>query len=287
MTDGIFDLLTAILVLGIVVAIAFGFILPLMDGVDLYLDSSNTDKSMGNVSTTYETLNNISDADLEAQEDMGIYYSDFVAESVYNVETRKRYSYEELVLLLAVQDSRMDEPKGLNVRNLIANGILMGNTYNQCNLNELGQHIDMAFKGDKVLQTAKYYSKNPTDLITENYSIAPDEKNVGTLDFSGDYLADINAVCRIMSVSDLAAENALVLKKRPKDYFIEYHFAIPDDNEFLVDLGDSSYLKNWDDEHFYMVHVDKDISSVDKNKDTLYIYRKYLTEVKNKVKGGN
>lgn len=287
MTDGIFDLLTAILVLGIVVAIAFGFILPLVDGDNLYLDSSYTDKGIGSVSTNYETLYNISDEDLEAQEDMGIYYSDFVAESVYNVETRKRYSYEELVLLLAVQDSRMDAPKGLNVRNLIANGILMGNTYNQSNINEIGVNTNILFKGDKVLQTAKYYSKNPTDLITENYSTEPDKKNVGTLDFSGDYLADINAVCRIMSVSNLATENALILKDRPKDYFIEYHFAIPDDNEFLVALGDSRYLKNWDDEHLYMVHVDNDISNVDKNKDTLYIYRKYLTEVKNKVKGGN
>lgn len=281
MTDGIFDLLTAILVLGIVVAIAFGFILPLVDGDNLYLDSSYTDKGMGEVSTEYETLYNISDADLEAQEDMGIYYSDFVAESIYNVETRKRYSYEELVLLLAVQDSRMDEPKGLNVRNLINNGILMGNTYNQSNVNEL------LFTGDKVLQTAKYYSKNPTDLITGNYSTAPDKKNVGTLDFSGDYLADINEVCRIMSVSDLAAENALILKERPKDYFIEYHFAIPDDNKYVKKIGNSNYLKNWDDEELYMVHVDRDISTVDKNRDTLYIYRKYLTEVKNKVKGGN
>lgn len=284
MTDGIFDLLTAILVLGIVVAIAFGFILPLADGENLYLESSYTDKGIGSVVSNYETAKNISNNDLDAQEDMGIYYSDFVAESIYNVETRKRYSYEELVLLLAVQDSRMDDPKGLNVRNLINNGVLMGNSYNQSNLNEV------IVVGDKVLQTAKYYSKNGTDLVTGYYSTAPDEENVGTLDFSGDYLGDINAVCRIMSISSLAAETADKLndiKIRPKDYFIEYHFAVPDDNEFVQDLGNSKYLKNWDDEEMYMVHVDKDVSKVDKNKDTLYIYRKYLTEIKKKVKGGD
>lgn len=281
MIDGVLDLLSAILILAIVVAIAFGFILPLAEGDYLYLDSSYSDKGIGIVSGNYEVETNISNADLQAQKEMGIYYSDFVAENRYKVETRKRYSYDELVLLLAVQDSRMDDPKGLNVRNLVNNGVLIGNSYNQSNLNEV------LITGDKVLQTAKYYSKNNTDLVTGNYSIEPNKENVGTLDFSGDYMGDVNAVCRIMSISNLASDNAIDLKNKPKNYFIEYHFAVPDDNEYVEDIGNSNYLKNWDDEDMYMVHVDKDFGVVDKNKDTLYIYRKYLTEVKNKVKGGN
>ena len=281
MIDGVLDLLSAILILAIVVAIAFGFILPLAEGDYLYLDSSYNDKAIGSVSGNYEVDKNISNADLQAQKDMGIYYSDFVAENRYGVETRKRYSYDELVLLLAVQDSRMDDPKGLNIRNLVKNGVLIGNTYNQSNLNEV------IMTGDKALQTAKYYSINNTDLITGNYSTDPTKKNVGTLDFSGDYLGDINDVCRIMSISDLASDNAIDLKEKPKNYFIEYHFAVPDDNKYVKKIGNSNYLKNWDDEEMYMVHVDKDFGVVDKNKDTLYIYRKYLTEVKNKVKGGN
>jgi hypothetical protein len=281
MIDGILDLLSAILILAIVVAIAFGFILPLAEGDYLYLDSSYNDKAIGSVSGNYEVDKNISNADLQAQKDMGIYYSDFVAENRYGVETRKRYSYDELVLLLAVQDSRMDDPKGLNIRNLVKNGVLIGNTYNQSNLNEV------IMTGDKALQTAKYYSINNTDLITGNYSTDPTKKNVGTLDFSGDYLGDINDVCRIMSISDLASDNAIDLKEKPKNYFIEYHFAVPDDNKYVKKIGNSNYLKNWDDEEMYMVHVDNDFGVVDKNKDTLYIYRKYLTEVKNKVKGGN
>lgn len=281
MMDGILDLLSAILILAIVVAIAFGFILPLAEGDYLYLDSSYNDKAIGSVSGNYEVDKNISNADLQAQKDMGIYYSDFVAENRYGVETRKRYSYDELVLLLAVQDSRMDDPKGLNIRNLVKNGVLIGNTYNQSNLNEV------IMTGDKALQTAKYYSINNTDLITGNYSTDPTKKNVGTLDFSGDYLGDINDVCRIMSISDLASDNAIDLKEKPKNYFIEYHFAVPDDNKYVKKIGNSNYLKNWDDEEMYMVHVDNDFGVVNKNKDTLYIYRKYLTEVKNKVKGGN
>ena len=281
MIDGILDLLSAILILAIVVAIAFGFILPLAEGDYLYLDSSYNDKAIGSVSGNYEVDKNISNADLQAQKDMGIYYSDFVAENRYGVETRKRYSYDELVLLLAVQDSRMDDPKGLNIRNLVKNGVLIGNTYNQSNLNEV------IMTGDKALQTAKYYSINNTDLITGNYSTDTTKKNVGTLDFSGDYLGDINDVCRIMSISDLASDNAIDLKEKPKNYFIEYHFAVPDDNKYVKKIGNSNYLKNWDDEEMYMVHVDNDFGVVDKNKDTLYIYRKYLTEVKNKVKGGN
>lgn len=281
MIDGILDLLSAILILAIVVAIAFGFILPLAEGDYLYLDSSYNDKAIGSVSGNYEVDKNISNADLQAQKDMGIYYSDFVAENRYGVETRKRYSYDELVLLLAVQDSRMDDPKGLNIRNLVKNGVLIGNTYNQSNLNEV------IMTGDKALQTAKYYSINNTDLITGNYSTDPTKKNVGTLDFSGDYLGDINDVCRIMSISDLASDNAIDLKEKPKNYFIEYHFAVPDDNKYVKKIGNSNYLKNWDDEEMYMVHVDNDFGVADKNKDTLYIYRKYLTEVKNKVKGGN
>ena len=281
MIDGVLDLLSAILILAIVVAIAFGFILPLAEGDYLYLDSSYNDKAIGSVSGNYEVDKNISNADLQAQKDMGIYYSDFVAENRYGVETRKRYSYDELVLLLAVQDSRMDDPKGLNIRNLVKNGVLIGNTYNQSNLNEV------IMTGDKALQTAKYYSINNTDLITGNYSTDPTKKNVGTLDFSGDYLGDINDVCRIMSISDLASDNAIDLKEKPKNYFIEYHFAVPDDNKYVKKIGNSNYLKNWDDEEMYMVHVDNDFGVADKNKDTLYIYRKYLTEVKNKVKGGN
>ena len=281
MIDGVLDLLSAILILAIVVAIAFGFILPLAGGDYLYLDSSYNDKAIGSVSGNYEVDKNISNADLQAQKEMGIYYSDFVAENRYGVETRKRYSYDELVLLLAVQDSRMDDPKGLNIRNLVKNGVLIGNTYNQSNLNEV------IITGDKALQTAKYYSINNTDLITGNYSTDPEKKNVGTLDFSGDYLGDINDVCRIMSISDLASDNAIDLKEKPKNYFIEYHFSVPDDNEYVKKIDDSNYLKNWDDEEMYMVHVDNDFGVVDKNKDTLYIYRKYLTEVKNKVKGGN
>lgn len=281
MIDGILDLLSAILVLGIVIAIAFGFIIPLAEGDNLFLDTSYNDKSIGFVSSNYDVDSNISDSDLQAQEDMGIYYSDFIAENRYNVQTRKRYSYDELVLLLAVQDSRMDDPKGLNIRNLVKNGVLIGNNYNQSNLNEV------IFVGDKALQTAKYYSKNNTDLITGVYSIEDGKENVGTLDFSGDYLGDINAVCRIMSISDLASDNANNLKEKSKDYFIEYHFAVPDDNEYVEDIGNSNYLKNWDDEEMYMVHVDNDFGVVDRNKDTLYIYRKYLTEVKDKVKGGN
>ena len=169
----------------------------------------------------------------------------------------------------------------LNIRNLVKNGVLIGNTYNQSNLNEV------IMTGDKALQTAKYYSINNTDLITGNYSTDPTKKNVGTLDFSGDYLGDINDVCRIMSISDLASDNAIDLKEKPKNYFIEYHFAVPDDNKYVKKIGNSNYLKNWDDEEMYMVHVDNDFGVADKNKDTLYIYRKYLTEVKNKVKGGN
>ena len=281
MVDGVLDLLSAILILAIVVAIAFGFILPLAEGDYLYLDSSYSDKGIGSVSGNYEVDSNISSNDLQAQKEMGIYYSDFVAENRYNVETRKKYSYDELVLLLAVQDSRMDDPKGLNIRNLVKNGVLIGNTYNQSNLNEV------IITGDKALQTAKYYSINNTDLITGNYSTESDKKNVGTLDFSGDYLGDINDVCRIMSISDLASDNAIDLKEKPKNYFIEYHFAVPDDNEYVKKIGNSNYLKNWDDKEMYMVHIDNDFGVVDKNKDTLYIYRKYLTEVKNKVKGGN
>ena len=95
MIDGITDLLTAILVLGIVVAIAFGFIIPLTQNDLMQYDSEYQDK--GILSTTAD-------------------YSDPDKLATMN---KRLYTFEEMVLLLYVQDEKMEEPKGINFRNMV------------------------------------------------------------------------------------------------------------------------------------------------------------------------
>ena len=95
MLDGILDLLSAILVLGIVVAVAFGFILPLTsEDVMQYSETFDYKAMVGNV----------------------IEYDN---PEQFDSITRRKYSYSELVLLLAVQDTRMGEPKAINMRDLV------------------------------------------------------------------------------------------------------------------------------------------------------------------------
>lgn len=95
MTDGMLDLLSAVLVLGIVVSIAFGFILPLVDNNYMNFDAQYEDKG---------ALNNI---------------IDYGNPDEYENLTKRMYTYEELMLLLAVQDSKMSGSNTINFRNLI------------------------------------------------------------------------------------------------------------------------------------------------------------------------
>jgi hypothetical protein len=91
MLDGIFDLLTAILVLGIVVAIAFGFILPLVNGDIMQYDANFEDKAV---------LNNV------------VEYDDL---DTFDNVLRRKYTYPELVLFMYVQDTRMGEPNKIDL----------------------------------------------------------------------------------------------------------------------------------------------------------------------------
>ena len=92
MVDGILDLLTAILVLGIVVAIAFGFIIPLVNGDVMQYDADYEDKAVLNNVVEYD--------DLDTYEDV----------------LQRKYTYPELVLFMYVQDTRMGEPNKIDLK---------------------------------------------------------------------------------------------------------------------------------------------------------------------------
>ena len=91
MVDGILDLLTAILVLGIVVAIAFGFIIPLVNGDVMQYNANYEDKAV---------LNNV------------VEYDD---SDTYENVLRRKYTYPELLLFMYVQDTRMGEPNKIDL----------------------------------------------------------------------------------------------------------------------------------------------------------------------------
>ena len=126
MTDGILDLLAAILVLGIVLAIAFGFIIPLTSNDLMQYDTKYEDKAILNDITDYSDSDNFD----------GI--------------SRRMYSYEELVLLFAVQDNRMEEPKEISLRNLVTEKDLSNKSFNKTNLNTIKTPTDKDKKADKM-----------------------------------------------------------------------------------------------------------------------------------------
>lgn len=137
MIDGIFDLLTAILVLGIVVAIAFGFIIPLVNDDVMQYDANFEDKAV---------LNNVVEYDNP--------------DTLENVTYRK-YTYPELVLFMYVQDTRMGEPNKIDLGCLrtskgITDGTLAGFAKN-------GDYIITIGEGDNKSTAA--YSEEKVEFV--------------------------------------------------------------------------------------------------------------------------
>lgn len=178
MLDGILDLLAAILVMGIVFVIAFSFILPLTNAEFMQLDSGYEDKgAMTNV-------------------------LDYADSEEFEKVTKRMYTYEELMLLLSVQDSKMAEPKAINMRNLVTsvdlsysgygtNTALTGKSHGMLNINLI--YAEPATYGTtrEILNKDEVY--NGLMRYAENHYIAegnkeksevlgyPAEDNVGNM----------------------------------------------------------------------------------------------------------
>lgn len=242
MVDGILDLLSAILVLGIVVAIAFGFIVPLVGEDVMQYSETTEDKALvGNV----------------------INYDD---PDMFDDINKRYYSYPELVMVMAVQTSRMEEPKSINLRDLVEKTQMYTEANDNTDINTDGGIRDNA---NGYLGYGLYiYAENGRG--TEALGDVGGGPNVGTVKFTETYPLEVDGMAAVLSKREnvfvkvdnknLREENILIYeedginkgKVAGRRYYLKYHYALPDDNTSIVNAG---YSAKFDDEEMYMVHI--------------------------------
>lgn len=281
MTDGILDLLTAILVLGIVVAICFGFILPLTNSEKMGFDSQYQDKGAMNGAIDY-----------------GVVDTENIA------LTQRMYTYEEMLLLLSVQDSRMESPKVINIRNLMTSSDMSYSGYNTAkypgngkanalkDINEIG--IDITDEAQRaILRYAEYpmvSGGSGENSFLSGTLASQTEPNVGNLIISDtfkltkdDIITELNgaewnnaqyngevpvdryndrfrlADRSVDSLTYNRTDGASITEPDPDDnkryknriYYISHHFAIPDDSNYMS----ATYKRNDDEKAAFFVEI--------------------------------
>ena len=260
MVDGILDLLTAILVLGVVLAIAFGFILPLSNNDLMQYNSSYNDKAMMSETTIYDP-------------------ESFTSESI------KKYSYEEMVLLLAVQDNRMDEPKTLNLRNMIK--FIDLSVYDNMSNNLLD--INNIYNLDYVANAIAMGGENHGAIVEGSFK-SPSKENVGNILFTSDYTQLVtDNIADYMNQEDILKkpkpDDPIAIKKyksyndaKNDEYYITYLYAIPDDMRIVK--NNQNLQANFDDKDTYMVQ------SVNKDSEEKY-YNHFIKPIKESLNASN
>lgn len=272
MLDGILDLLAAILVLGLVVAIAFGFIVPLTNGEIMQFDAKYEDKAvLNNEVVEYDN-------------------PDVLTSSYENIQKRK-YSYEELVLLLSVQDSRMNKPNAINIRNLVTGYDLHSNPLININKNKNLNALLPTNPTDKVLQTIQFYAENPTEIVEMSYS---NEPNLGIIRVDEEYPLIVDEMAAFLTQSNLAGKFTDrskwsekqqnlgdVLQNTDKKYYITYNFAIPDDSEYIKNK--TEYKNLYNNEAVYMVQIEGNWQPTTNPVDTYKIYQDYVNTIRQNI----
>lgn len=315
MTDGILDLLTAILVLGVVVAICFGFILPLTDSQYMGYDSQYEDK--GAMSALLDNgMINTSDSNI----------------------TRRMYTYEEMLLLLSVQDARMESPKVINIRNLMTSSDMSYSGYNTAKYpgsgktNALSDINDMPLDiTDEAQRAIIRYAENhmETGSNGENSMLmgtlaSQTEPNVGNLVISDtfkltkDYvITELNgaernnaqyngeaAVDRYNDTFRLAdrrrniigynvIDGSGITKPDPdldndvinenRIYYISHHFTVADDSNYMTD----AYKRSDDEQAAFFVEIQGPFLREGRIKevDTYGEYQEYLRLYRATIEG--
>lgn len=265
MLDGILDLLSSILVLGVVVAIAFGFIVPLVGEDVMQYSEIYEDKALvGNV----------------------INYDD---PEMFDTINKRYYSYPELVMVMAVQTSRMEDPKAINLRDLVEGTQMYTASNDNTDINidngirenangymgyslyvfaENGRGTDaLGGTGDKPnVGTVKFTETYPLEV--DNFASLLSKRNLlGTVksqnmvrvkeNLNGNFNAD--GTPNLSDDSPFLEENITIYtdgldkgKIAGRRYYLKYHYALPDDNTSIVNAG---YDATFDDEEMYMVHI--------------------------------
>lgn len=239
MTDGMLDFLGMVILLGVVLAVAFGFILPLSNEDVMQYNSQYNDKAELGILETYENP--------EEYERMSRHY----------------YTYEELVLLYAVQDSRVEEPKSLSLRNLVGlenssikfNDYVYGNHSSDTDNNKANGLNDLYSKSN-MLQTIGLYAENAGGIIAGAYSPVRKDgrKNIGFVKFTEDYGITVDNFAKSLSkVGNLTKSGGFDTDLRPEGgnnkYFIEYQFAMP--------YNDSKIKKDIYNKGMFVIHTDE------------------------------
>lgn len=312
MTDGVLDLLAAILVLGVVVAICFGFILPLTDSDYMGYEGQYQDKG---------AMNTAVDLAFQDSEDLTAFC--------------RMYTYEEMLLLLSVQDARMESPKIINIRNLMTSADMSysgyaTNTANSGKTNALKDINDMGLDiTDEAQRAIIRYAENPMETGSDGENsmlmgtlASQTEPNVGNLVISDtfkltkDYvITELNgaernnaqyngeaAVDRYNDTFRLAdrrnnaigynvIDGSAITKPDPTEdktyanriYFISHHFAIPDDSPYMT----ADYKRSDDEKAAFFVEVKGPFmrNNSIKNIDTYAEYQDYLSLYRSTIKG--
>lgn len=311
MLDGILDLLSAILVMGIVFAIAFSFILPLTNIEFMQFDSKYEDKG---------AMTNMMD------------YGD---KDEFEKVTKRLYTYEELLLLLSVQDSKMAEPKNINLRNLITSVDLSysgygdnragdGEDYGELNLNLIYANPATYGTTREILNQDEVY--NAVIRYADNHYVVegnaeraellgyPADLNIGVFGLSDTFSLTVSKIVQDMNGSEYPNLNTGMMysemgtrlsplsnvttpstELRPTDYdvkriyHIQHHFALPADNEFLAHNDVEDFKRIDDEEAAYYVEVEGVFPRKNTNTDidTYSEYQNYLNLLRETMKENN
>ena len=273
MLDGILDLLSSILVLGVVVAIAFGFIVPLVsDDVMQYSEIYEDKALVGNV----------------------INYDD---PEMFDDINKRYYTYPELVMVMAVQTGRMEDPKAINLRDLVEKTQMYTAANDNTDINTDNGIRDNAngYMGYSLYVFAE--NGRGTDALGDT----GDKPNVGTVKFTETYPLEVDNFASLLSKrtnvrvvvdgNSLLEENILVHEEGNNEgkiagrrYYLKYHYALPDDNTSIVNAG---YDATFDDEEMYMVHIYDENDTKIKNKcpsgDTGEYYQNRINDLRRDI----
>lgn len=295
MVDGVLDLLTAILILGIVLSIAFGFILPLTRTEVMQYDTQYTDKG-----AIYET----------GREGLYTGYEDTIGVDAELPDTRY-YTYEELMLLIDIQDDRLESPTVLSIRNLA--GTVGNNATASSNISDvyLGVNPD---KTKEVVQRnidngdSLNYLFEKADIDSFFRALLMSADNHGYVDVEGDYQVGYgNQGFITLGTGVFKEEKADIAKyfgrvrdllntnntgnyfvnihnpvKNNRIYAIKYHFLIPDDSIYIKDggkrIGGDSLTRTYDEDNMWWVEVKGTFRG--KEVDTFSDYQEFLRKAR-------
>ena len=310
-TDGITDLLLGVLILGVTLAVAFGFIIPLVNSDFMEYTSDYEDKGVS------ANIQNISERILISDMNEQAYYKstnsttnflyidespDALTGADLYATLERVYTYQELMLLLAVQDSSMPQPNTLSMRNLLptAKSYLITNgevdfyldDYDISKQKETALDINgLVVSGGTtsfntaLLSSVKYFCDNHVDKLlpgSTTVSVDPAKGNRGFFTINDAF----NGI-KLLIPDDQGfnrGHNNTYIEKNKEDeplYLVKYEFAI--DKKYLG-LTDDEYKRSKYNEDIWAIEVVQNPKTIESGTytsgiNTLKQYSNFLVDV--------